>query len=77
MSTVELRKKLIERISNTDDEKLLEEAFRLLEMNNDFDIYKLNQNQKEAIEEARGQVKRGKYLADDQANKDIDEWLKR
>lgn len=75
MSTIELRKKLIERISNTEDEKLLEEAFRLLEMDTDFGVYKLNNSQKSAVEESRLQIKKGAYLTDDQADSDIDEWL--
>jgi hypothetical protein len=76
MSTVELRKKLIERIKETEDEKILEEAFRLLEMDtNDFEIYKLNEDQKKTIEGSRAQIKNGQFLTDNQVNKDTDEWL--
>jgi len=59
MSTIELKKRLIDKIQKTDNENLLGEAFRLLEMESeDIEIYKLNDGQKKAIEEARKQIKK-------------------
>lgn len=76
MSTVELRKKLIERIKETEDENILEEAYRLLEMETeDFGTYKLKEDQKKAIEESRAQIKKGQFLTNEQVNRDADEWL--
>jgi hypothetical protein len=76
MSTVELRKKLIEKIKKTENDELLEEAYRLLELETeDIDIYKLSEEQRKAISEGRLQIKGGKSLTDDQANNEIDEWL--
>jgi len=76
MSTIELKKRLIDKIQKTDNENLLGEAFRLLEMESeDIEIYKLNDGQKKAIEEARKQIKNGQFLTDEQASKEIDEWL--
>jgi hypothetical protein len=77
MSTVELRKRLIEKIQKTQDERILEEAFRLLELEatEDIEIYKLNDDQKKAIGEARQQIKNRQFFTDEQANKEIDEWL--
>jgi predicted transcriptional regulator len=78
MSTVELIKRLIEKIQKTQDDRILEEAFRLLELETteDIEIYKLNDDQKKAISEARQQIKNGQFLTEEQANKEIDEWLK-
>ena len=76
MSTVELRKRLIEKIQKTENENLLLEAYRLLELENeDLEVYKLSDEQINVVNEARQQIKNGQYLTDDQANKDIDEWL--
>lgn len=76
MSTTELRKRLIDKIQKTDNENLLEEAYRLLELETeDIEIYKLTEDQRRAINEARQQIKNGQFLTDDQANKEIDEWL--
>ncbi|MEX2230579.1 MAG: hypothetical protein WD824_00355 [Cyclobacteriaceae bacterium] len=76
MSSAELKKRLIDKIQKTDNENLLEEAFRLLQLESeDIEIYKLSDEQKSAVNEAREQIKRGEFLTDDEANKDVDEWL--
>ena len=76
MSTIELRKRLIEKIQLTDDDKLLEEASRLLEVEIELsDVYIINDQQKEAIEEGKKQIINGAYLSDEESNKEIDEWL--
>lgn len=76
MSTLELRKRLIEKIQKTDNESLLREVYRLLELETeDIEVYKLSNDQKDAVNEARQQIKKGQFLTSDQANKEIDEWL--
>jgi len=76
MSTVELRKRLIDKIQKTQDGRILEEAYRLLELETeDIEIYILNDDQRNAINEARQQVKNGQFLTEEQANNEIDEWL--
>jgi len=76
MSTIELRKLLIEKIQLTDDDKLLEEASRLLEIEIvESEVYILNDKQKIAIEEGRKQIINGEYLSDEESNKEIEEWL--
>jgi hypothetical protein len=76
MSTTELRKRLIDKIQKTDNENLLQEAYRLLELETeDIEIYKPSDDQKRAVDEARQQIKSGQFLTNDQADKEIDEWL--
>ena len=76
MSTIELRKRLIDKIQKTDNETLLEEAYRLLELETEnIEVYKLTDDQRTAVNEARQQIKDGKFLTDEQANKEIDGWL--
>ena len=76
MSTVELKNRLIEKIQNTENNSLLEEACRLFELEaKSLEIYVLSESQLDAVNEAREQIKTGKYLTSDQANKEIDEWL--
>jgi len=63
MSTLELRKKLIERIKKTENGKLLEEAYRLLELETeDIEIYKLTEDQKASISEGRREIKRREVI---------------
>lgn len=78
MSTIELQKKLIEKIKKTESEDLLAEAYRLLERETiDIETFKFNSDQKQNIAEAREQIKRGEYLSNSEANKEINEWLKK
>ncbi len=76
MSTTELRRRLIDKIQKTENEDLLAEVYRLLELETeDIEMYKLNSDQKKAISEARQQITSGQFLTDEQSNKEIDEWL--
>ena len=75
MSTIELRRRLIEKIQKTENEDLLAEAYRLLELETeDLEIYKLNAGQRKAIIESRQQINSGQFLTDEQSNKEIGEW---
>ena len=70
MSTSELKKRLIDKIKETDNNNLLEEAFRLLQLESeDIEAYKLSEDQKNAVNEARQQIKNGQFLTDDEANR--------
>jgi len=76
MTVKELRKKLIGKINQTENNEILEEMYRLLvneETNNS--TYALSDDQKNAVEEAHEQFKNGQFLKGEQADKEIDEWL--
>jgi len=76
MSTTGLKERLIDRIKEIDDEDILAEAYRLLGTDPDLEEpYKLNNQQKAAIDEAREQIRKGEYLTNNEADKEIDEWL--
>jgi hypothetical protein len=76
MSTIELKKHLIEMIQETDNESILHEINRLLKIELEAEsIYELNEQQISAINEARLQYKNGQIIENDQANKEIEEWL--
>jgi len=77
MSNAELRKQLIEKINSTEDEQLLLEATRLLKIQlEEIETpYSLTPEMNDAIDEAKGQIKKGQFLDHSDANKEIDEWL--
>jgi predicted transcriptional regulator len=78
MSTIELRNKVIDKIKKIDNEDLLNEVNRLIEIEtSDLEVYKFNDEQKAAIEEAENQIRNGEFLTDEEATKDIDKWLKK
>lgn len=76
MKTIEIKKKLINEINLSKNKNLLEEFYRFLNLENEIEeTYKLNSEQKSAIDQARKQIKNGDYLTNEQANQEIDEWL--
>jgi len=78
MSTAELKVRLIKEISDSDDEQLLKDVYHLIELEKDDLLpYKLSEEQMSAVNEAQEQIKAGKFLTDDEANKEIDEWLEK
>jgi len=77
MTVVELKKKLIEQIQNTDDEEVLEHISDIFKFElNTKSVHKLSNEEKAAVEDGRNQIKNGQWLSDEDANKQIDEWLK-
>jgi len=76
MTTKELRNKVIGKINQIDDDELLNEVYRLLDDHfEDTEIYLLSENHKTVIEEAKGQIDRGEYITNEQANDEIGKWL--
>ncbi|MDB5120890.1 MAG: hypothetical protein JWN56_2108 [Sphingobacteriales bacterium] len=77
MSTSELKQKLITCISHTDNPDLLQEVFRLLELETEsLDVYKLNVEQRQAIVEGQEDINEGRSLTNEQVDDEIDRWLK-
>jgi predicted transcriptional regulator len=78
MSTLEMKKELIEKIQSTNDEVLLEEVYRLLEINNEeIDTIILSDYQKAKINAGIKDMETGNFLSNEDANKEIEEWLKK
>lgn len=76
MTRVELKKKLINRIHSLENQLLLEEMCRIVGIPiEEEDVYYLSEEQLRAVEEAEKQYERGEYLTEEEANKEIDEWL--
>ncbi len=76
MTTPGLKEKLIDKIRKTEDEALLEEISVLIQIQEADVIYKLNSKQKEIVLEAKEQIKNNESLTNEQADEDIEEWLK-
>ncbi len=48
---------------------------RILDDSDDNEIHRLSQKHKNAIQTAINQIENGEFLTNDQADKEIDEWL--
>jgi len=70
-----LKDKLINKIKEINDPVILEEASNLFELQEPETIYQTTDQQKKAIEEAKEQINNKQTLTDQEAGKDIDEWL--
>ena len=76
MSVAELKEMLIDQIKQSENEALLEDISRLIELQEDSKIvFTLTANQLSHIEEAEKQVRNGQLLTAEEADKDIDQWL--
>ena len=79
MDIVTLKKRLIDKIQDSENNALLEEVQRLLNLQevDETEAYQLNEEQQNAIAEARDDIKNGRLLSSEQAKQDIDKWLKK
>jgi hypothetical protein len=78
MLTQELKKQLIDKIQSTDDNSILEDVYRILEVGTlDIEMVVLSNNQKKNIDQGLEDIEKGRYLTDDEADKEIKEWLKK
>lgn len=75
MTSIELKKRLIGKINQTQKSEILEEMYRLIVNEETDNIYELSDEQKKAVEEAQQQFKNGQFLKSEQADKEIEEWL--
>jgi hypothetical protein len=78
MTPIEIKQRLIDRIKETTDNSLLEELYGILSKeNDDSTIYMLSEQQKVAIRESRKDIENGRVITHEQANAEIEEWLKK
>lgn len=73
METAELKINLINRIKNLEEPRIIKELQRLLDFELDKDVFELNEEQKKRIVEA----KYDEGLSEEQANQEIEKWLKK
>ena len=78
MSVAELQKKLIEKISKTNDVVLLEDIFNFMGADEDATaFYKLSVSQLAAVETSQKQIADGKFFTNEQVNNEIDQCLEK
>lgn len=76
MTSIDLKNKVISKIRQVNDEEILKEIYKLLDDSlEDVDKLMLSGDHKNAIEEAKAQIENGEYFTNEQANKEIREWL--
>lgn len=77
MTVIEMKEKLIARINEIDDERKLHEIEDIIDFQENLKIRIPTPEQALAIKEALDQVSRGEYMEEEEANRQIEEWLKK
>ena len=77
MNASDLKIDLIQRITQLKERRIVEEIQKLLDFELDTGEYILTDPQKDRIAEARQEYKNSAFLTNDQANQDIEQWLKK
>ncbi len=75
---VKLKKKIIDRIKKIQDESLLEELFKAVELEHEIDsTYELSKEERKAVEEGIKDANQGRTYSHDEADHLVKEWLKK
>ena len=75
MSTLELKKRVIDRLEGVED-PTLQDVLSLLEFQANNDLYKVNTYERKAIEDGLKQIENGEFLTHKQVSAEIIAWLK-
>ena len=77
MSTAELKLNLINQSAGITDKVRLKEIMQLLKFQADESLYITNKEEKEAVKEAKNQIKNGDGISNEDVQKEITSWLEK
>jgi len=78
MDKADFKQNLIKQIQATDNIRLLEVIQSILALDADeVEAIQLSEEEKQVINQGQEDIRKGNSLTNDQANKEIDEWLKK
>ena len=77
MSTAELKLNLINQIAGITDKVRLKEIMQLLKFQAYESLYITNKEEKEAVKEAKNQIKNGDGISNEDVQKEITSWLEK
>ena len=73
-----MKQELIDKIKSIEDENILEEVYRILEVGSkEAEVIVLSDEQKISIDKGIDDIQKGDYLSNEEANRNIEEWLKK
>ncbi|MGV8096266.1 MAG: hypothetical protein AB2L24_30800 [Mangrovibacterium sp.] len=75
MTTIELKKVLIHRIAEIDDESFLNAIKTILDSKAHSRIFSLTQEQRDEINESKKQIEQGLFLEQAELDKEFNQWL--
>ncbi len=75
MSALEIKEKIQKRLAEINDEAVLEDIYQMV--CEDQEPYQLSADPKTRIELAKKEIKEGKVISNEEANRQAKEWLKK
>ncbi len=76
MTTNQLKKLLISKIDDTDDDELLRAVYKIMDHNStDGLVFNLSDKQKTAVNAGLKDIENGETVSDEDLQKEIDKWL--
>lgn len=76
MATLELKKYLVSKINQIDDDLILNEIVQLIDKK-ESTVYQLSKEQINLVNEATEQFKNGDYIDQDEMDRRVEAWKKR
>ncbi len=78
MSTIEIKKNIVDKLESVQDVILLDEIYRILTIDLNMDNkYVFSEQQLSVLNERDVAIDKGHYFTDEEADKDLEEWLKK
>ena len=78
MSITELKLQIINKISTIEDELILEEIYKLVELESAMDsVYRLTDDERKAIDTGLKDIKENRIYSSEAADNIIKEWLRK
>lgn len=74
MTTIELKKQLINRISEIDDESFLQAIKTILDSKTQSQVITLTKAQGQEIDESKKQVEAGEFIEQDELDQKFNQW---
>lgn len=75
MTAIELKKILIHRIAEIEDESFLNAIRTILDSKTQTQVIKLSSEQRQEIAESKKQMEKGLFIEQDELDKEFDRWL--
>lgn len=75
MTTIELKKLLIHRIAEINDESFLTAIKTILDSKSQSQILNLTQNQRQEIMESKKEIEKGLFIDQSELDKEFKKWL--
>jgi hypothetical protein len=76
MATLELKKYLVSKINQIDDDLILNEIVQLIDKK-ESTVYQLSEEQINLVNEAKEQFKNGDFIDQDEMDRRVEAWKKR